>query len=98
MYHDKEIRQYLDSSDFLNDFHNLFTHDRQQFSKPEGWQRRNLDESPLFSALETVWSKLEPVDMKELPELAYTKIPDSMRILESIHAILMYIINNKIQE
>lgn len=70
MYHDKEIRQYLDSSDFLNDFHNLFTHDRQQFSKPEGWQRRNLDESPLFSALENVWSKLEPVYMKELPELA----------------------------
>ena len=82
----------------LNDFHNLFTHDRQQFSKPEGWQRRNLDESPLFSALENVWSKLEPVYMKELPELAYNKIPDSMRILESIHAILMYIINNKIQE
>lgn len=50
------------------------------------------------SALENVWSKLEPVYMKELPELAYNKIPDSMRILESIHAILMYIINNKIQE
>lgn len=98
LYHDKEIRQYLDSSDFLNDFHNLFTHDRQQFSKPEGWQRRNLDESPLFSALENVWSKLEPVYMKELPELAYNKIPDSTQILESIHAILMYIINNKIQE
>ena len=36
--------------------------------------------------------------MKELPELAYNKIPDSTQILESIHAILMYIINNKIQE
>lgn len=98
LYHDKEIRLYLDSSDFLNDFHSLFTHDKQQFSKPEGWQGRNLDESPLLSTLEDVWRKLEPVYQKELPELAYNKIPDSTQILESIHAILMYVRNNKIQE
>ena len=48
LYHDKEIRLYLDSSDFLNDFHNLFTHDKLLFNKPEGWQKRNMNESPLF--------------------------------------------------
>lgn len=98
LYHDNEIRLYMDSSDFLNDFHSLFTHDKQQFSKPEGWQGRNLDESPLLSTLEDVWKKLEPVYQKELPGLAYNKIPDSTQILESIHAILMYVRNNKIQE
>lgn len=91
LYHDEEIRLYLTSSDFLNDFHNLFIHDKKLFSKPEGWQERNLSESPLLVALENVWSKLESVYLKELPELAYEKIPDSAQILESIRAIIMYI-------
>ncbi len=95
LYHDEETKLYLSSSAFFDDFCNLFVHDRQQFSKPDGWQERNLYESPLLVTLEDVWGKLEPTYLKELPELAYNKIPDSVQILESIHAILMYILQNR---
>lgn len=94
LYLDSDIRLYLDSSDFLNDFHNLFIHDKKLFSKPEGWQERNMEESPLLITLEDVWNKLKPVYLRELQELSYEKIPDTSQILESIHAILMYIRNS----
>lgn len=88
---DKETRSYLDSEVFLNDFHSLFMHDKQQFDKPEGWLQRNINESPLLISLEYVWEKLEPVYMRELPELAYNTIPDPAQILDSIRAILNYL-------
>lgn len=85
---DKEISEYIQNGPFLQDFNALFEHDRQLFSKPEGWKGRNPVESPLLLSLENVWQKLEPVYRKELPELAYREIPSSGQIIESVRTII----------
>lgn len=90
---DKEANGYLQSEEFRSDFRELFTHDRQQFDKPEGWLTRGLEESPLLTAWEDVWKRTEPVYLKELPGLAYHEIPSSARISDSMRTILEYIRN-----
>lgn len=95
LYSDDKIRCYVDSPEFLDDFRNLYLHDKDLFAKPEGWQKRTLAESPLLTALEETWNRLETVYLRELPELAFSKIPDSTQILESIKPLLQTFQNIK---
>lgn len=85
---DEECHQYLHSEAFLNDFKMLFEHDRQSFDKPENWRDKCLEESPLLTNLRVVWSKLQSVYLAELPDLAYSAIPESSKIEESMRTIL----------
>ncbi len=88
---DKDILAYIHSDAFYSDFSTLLEHDRKQFSKPEGWQERMLDESPLLLSLGEVWAKLETTYTNELSELAYTDIPESQQIQDSVKSVLAYI-------
>lgn len=93
LFHDPETNEYLKSEEFRSDFRDLLIHDRQQFEKPEGWQARSLEESPLITAWDDVWKKIEQVYLKELPGLAYHEIPTSGQITDNMRNILEYIRN-----
>ncbi len=91
LFHDEDTKVYIESEVFKKDFNDLLQHDKEQFSKPEGWQKRGLDESPLVLSLDEVWARLESTYLSELPELAYDAIPDSNDIVENLRKILKYI-------
>ncbi len=84
LFQDEEIKAYLHSPEFPDEFHDLLVHDQKEFDKPEGWQARNLSESPLLSSLDDVWEKLAPTYQRELSFLAYNDIPSSAQVFESI--------------
>ena len=88
---DKDCRAYVQSQDFRNDFQTLLEHDRQSFSKPDGWQNRPLSESPLITDLHATWLLLQPTYLRELPELAYRDIPSVKEIEDSLNIILHHI-------
>lgn len=88
---DKDCRAYIQSQDFRNDFQTLLEHDRQSFSKPDGWQHRPLSESPLITDLHATWLLLQPTYLRELPELAYRDIPSVKEIEDSLNIILHHI-------
>lgn len=91
--HDKETGEYLQSAAFFTDFQQLFAHDRELFDKPEGWQTHSLEQSPLLTAWKEVRKRLEPTYLKELPALAYHKIPSPEEVSDSMMVILGYLFN-----
>ncbi len=91
LFQDEEIKAYLHSPAFPNEFHDLLVHDQEEFDKPNGWQTRNFNESPLVSSFNEVWEKLAPTYQRELSSLAYNDIPSSAQIFESTQRILSLI-------
>lgn len=89
--HDKETGDYLKSTAFQTDFQQLFAHDREQFDKPDGWLTRSLEQSPLLTAWNDVWKRLEATYLRELPGLAYHEIPSSEDVSDSMRTILGYL-------
>ena len=85
---DEECLAYLHSNAFVDDFKSLLEHDRQNFDKPEGWQSRHLEQSPLITDLSQVWENLEGVYMSELPDLAYRAVPDPKEVKDSIDELM----------
>lgn len=81
----------LFSEAFLSDFKSLLEHDRQSFDKPEGWQSKTVADSPLKTNLHEVWSTLQSVYLRELPDLAYKSIPDAAAIVDSISRLLVLV-------
>lgn len=88
---DKETKEYLESDTFKADFTSLFTQDQQRFDKPEGWQNKEIKDSPIITDLHTVWSSLSNVYSRELPELAYKDIPSVNDIEASMNKLLTYV-------
>ena len=88
---DRETRDYLESNSFKVDFTNLFTQDQQRFDKPEGWQNRKIEDSPIVVDLHSVWSSLSNVYSRELPDLAYKEIPSVADIEASMRELLTYV-------
>ncbi len=88
---DEEIQSYLKSDAFKSDFANLFTQDQQRFDKPEGWQNKDIMDSPIIMDLHSVWSTLCKVYSRELPNLAYKEIPTIESIEDSMGLLLSYL-------
>lgn len=88
---DEEIQSYLKSNTFKSDFANLFTQDQQRFDKPEGWQNKDIMDSPIIMDLHSVWSTLCKVYSRELPNLAYKEIPTTESIEDSMGLLLSYL-------
>lgn len=88
---DEEIQSYLKSNTFKSDFANLFTQDQQRFDKPEGWQNKDIMDSPIIMDLHSVWSTLCKVYSRELPNLAYKEIPTIESIEDSMGLLLSYL-------
>ena len=92
--HDDACQSYIHSNDFLADFQSLLEHDRQSFAKPDGWQTRTLNQSPLIVNLHSTWQKLQPTYLSELPDLAYRDIPAVDAVEESITTLLSLVVTN----
>lgn len=92
---DNECRLYLDSSQFRDNFTSLIEHDRAMFAKPDGWQTRKINESPLIEDFDTIWAALSQRYASELPSLAYNAIPAKEEIAESLKYVLGKLEDNK---
>ena len=88
---DAETQDYLKSDAFKSDFCNLFAQDQQRFDKPEGWQNKDIKDSPIINDLHNVWSALSNVYAKELPDLAYKEIPMIESIENSMKQLILYL-------
>ena len=89
--HDEACQAYIHSDEFRADFQSLLEHDRQSFSRPDGWQTRPLNQSPLIVDLHATWQLLQPTYLNELPDLAYRDIPSVDAIEEDISTLLALI-------
>ena len=92
---DKECKEYLQSDAFKNDFIDLFNHDRATFQKPDGWQNRNVAESPLLNDFQGIWMQLQSTYLRELPELSYKEIPSANDIVGVMTEIIEIIKQTK---
>ena len=90
--HDEACQAYIHSDEFRADFQSLLEHDRQSFSKPDGWQTRPLNQSPLIVDLHATWQLLQPTYLNELPDLAYRDIPSVDAVEDSIATLLSLIV------
>ena len=88
---DSSCKEYLQSETFKTDFHQLLEHDRQSFSKPDGWQNRPLSESPLITDIHDTWQLLQQTYLRELPDLSYRDIPSVDEIENSIQTLMAYL-------
>ena len=85
---DDECSNYIQSADFRYDFQELFIHDQQQFSEPDGWCTKTIKDSPLLKDFSGIWLKLSPNYRKELTPLAFSEIPNEMLIGKCFMRIL----------
>jgi hypothetical protein len=85
---DDECSDYIQSADFRNDFQELFIHDQQQFSEPEGWCTKTIKDSPLLKDFSGIWSKLSSNYQRELTPLVFSEIPNEMLIAQNFTKIL----------
>ena len=83
---DAETQDYLKSDAFKLDFSNLFAQDQQRFDKPEGWQNKDIMDSPIISDLHNVWSVLSNVYAKE-SSAPLTAINNSFSCTGSIRSV-----------
>ena len=90
--HDEACQAYIHSDEFHADFQSLLEHDRQSFSKPDGWQTRPLNQSPLIVDLHATWQLLQLTYINELPDLAYRDIPSVDAVEDSIATLLSLIV------
>lgn len=86
-----DCKIYLQSNAFKEDLSSLFIHDQQSFDKPEGWQSKSYSDSPLMSDFHSIWSALQDVYLRELPDLAYQEIASTKEIEASVREILKMI-------
>ena len=85
---DDECSNYIQSADFRYDFQELFIHDQQQFSEPDGWCTKTIKDSPLLKDFSGIWLKLSPNYRKELTPLAFSEIPNEVLIGKCFMRIL----------
>lgn len=88
---DKECELYLESEQFAVDFNILLAHDKTTFDKPDGWNTKTVEKSSLLTDFSNVWSVLKDVYLKELPAIAFSKIPDENDVAESFTKIIRQI-------
>ena len=85
---DDECSNYIQSADCRYDFQELFIHDQQQFSEPDGWCTKTIKDSPLLKDFSGIWLKLSPNYRKELTPLAFSEIPNEVLIGKCFMRIL----------
>lgn len=88
---DPDCAAYLSSLDFKKDFNELYAHDQKMFAEPANWVGKTADQSPLITDFPSLWTKLKDTYNSELSQLAFSKIPDEIKVAnvaaEIIHSI-----------
>lgn len=77
---DDVCKNYVGSEEFKTQFKDILTHDQKQFDEPKGWTEKQIQESPLISNFDLLWSKLKDTYTNELSILAYSEIPDEKKV------------------
>lgn len=86
---DPECYEYFHSPEFSNDLKSLLDHDRGIFDKPDGWNKRPVSDSPLFTTLDEIWDKdLSSLYERELSALAYKSIPSAELVIDGVSSII----------
>ena len=92
LYEDEECKEHVGGDGFINNFLSLYGHDREIFDMPEGWNKKDLIDSPLLNDFHNLWNKLSDRYYMELPPLAYSpSIPTPDKIESSLIEILEYL-------
>jgi hypothetical protein len=87
---DSECSKYIQAADFQKDLSKLFAHDQREFDDPQGWQSKNIAESPLISDFYAMWSALRSIYQNELTNLAFSKIPGEQSVADSFVKTMTY--------
>jgi hypothetical protein len=85
---DKECGAYIASEQFRKDFAALLEHDRAIFNKPDGWNSRDIVESPLLTDFEGVWCSLRETYKREIPAITFSGVPQENDVAESFKKLL----------
>lgn len=89
---DDDCWNYFFSNDFTSDLKSLLGHDKDLFDYPDGWNKRPITDSPLFSSLEELWHhKLVNIYEDELSKLAYQSIPSSELVLKNLFDMMEHV-------
>lgn len=85
---DKECGAYIASEQFRKDFAAMLEHDRAIFNKPDGWNSREIGESPLLTDFEGVWFSLRETYKREIPAITFSGVPQENDVAESFKKLL----------
>jgi len=85
---DEECSAYIKSEQFKKDFASLIENDRVVYDKPEGWNSREIGESPLIKDFTGVWNSLRETYKRELPAITFSEIPKENDVAESFCYLL----------
>jgi predicted nucleotidyltransferase component of viral defense system len=88
---DNECATFIQSDGFKKQFELILSHDRELFGVPDGWQTKEVGESPLIKDFDGLWEKLKNSYKSELSALAYKEIPDEKEIAKSFKEIIYLI-------
>ena len=77
---DEECAKYLQSFEFQNDLSELINYDKQEFDEPQGWQTKEVKDSPLITDFSNLWKNMRTIYQNELTPLAFSEIPNETLI------------------
>jgi predicted nucleotidyltransferase component of viral defense system len=80
---DDECKKFINSISFKKQFNDIFEHDKKLFDEPEGWQQKDIIDSPLINDFEFIWKRIKSQYKTELSALAYRPIPDEKVVAET---------------
>jgi predicted nucleotidyltransferase component of viral defense system len=89
---DVECTEYIQSAQLKTDFAELLAHDKEAFDTPEGWQTKEITESPLITSFPALWESLRTTYRNELTQLAFVAIPEEKEIAQSFERIISSVI------
>jgi hypothetical protein len=87
-----ECAKYINSTNFKNDFEELYANDQEMFAEPENWVGKTMEQSPLVNDFQTMWEKLKETYRNELSQLAFTQIPDEKDVAKAFIEIIQQVI------
>ncbi len=82
---------FVDSDEFKKVFWETLNHDREIFDEPQGWNKKDIEESVLFYKFDQIWSTLKQGYNRELSMLAFSEIPDENKIAENFENLISLI-------
>lgn len=92
---DDDCSKYLQSTDFNDDFAELYIHDQQTFNDPGGWQDKVINQSALLNDFPALWNKMRETYRNELSQLAFSPIPDEKDVAQTFLNTINYLNNKK---
>lgn len=78
-----ECAVFVASGSFKEQFNAILQHDKEIFEEPNGWQAKQVVESPLLIDFPSIWEQIKVKYQTELAALSYRDIPDEESVAKS---------------